>query len=87
MTETKKLADEITLYTISNGTISFSAMNYGCTITNIFVPNKNGDCAAARLRRDWFSVLEGWNFFAQCYCRAFRKQNREFSLHSRRKNL
>ena len=43
MIETKKLNDEVTLYTVTNGKISFSAMNYGCTITNLFVPSKTGE--------------------------------------------
>ncbi|WP_294429778.1 aldose epimerase family protein [uncultured Treponema sp.] len=42
MIECKKLDGEISLYTVSNGTISFSAMDFGCTITNLFVNDKNG---------------------------------------------
>ncbi len=57
MIETKKLDNEITLYTVSNGTISFSAMNYGCTITNLFVPAKNGEKTDILLGYD---TLEGW---------------------------
>ena len=57
MIETKKLDNEITLYTVSNGTISFSAMNYGCTITNLFVPAKNGEKTDILLVYD---TLEGW---------------------------
>ena len=43
MTETKKLDDEITSFTVSNGKISFTALDYGCTITNLFVPSKTGE--------------------------------------------
>ena len=42
MIEVKNLDDEVKSYTVSNGKISFSAMNYGCTISNLFVPDKNG---------------------------------------------
>lgn len=41
-TEQKKLDDEVTLYTVSNGKMSFSAMNLGCTITKILVPARDG---------------------------------------------
>ncbi|WP_407425413.1 aldose epimerase family protein [Treponema sp.] len=57
MAESKKLNDEITLYTVSNGKLSFSAMNYGCTITNLFVPDKNGKMTDILLG---FDSLEGW---------------------------
>ena len=41
-TEKKELEKDIFLYTVTNGRLSFSAMNYGCTITNIWVPKKSG---------------------------------------------
>jgi len=34
----------INVYKISNGTTSFSAMNYGATLTSICTPDKNGNC-------------------------------------------
>lgn len=40
--EESKVAEDVKSWTISNGNISFSAMNFGCTITNLFVPDKNG---------------------------------------------
>ncbi len=40
---TQKLSDRVTLFTVSNGWMSFSAMNYGCTVTNILVPDRNGN--------------------------------------------
>ena len=57
MTEIEKLDDEITLFKISNGKISFSVMNYGCTITNIFVPSKTGEKIDILLGYD---TLDGW---------------------------
>ena len=57
MTESKQLDDKITLYTASNEKISFSAMNYGCTITNLFVPNKNGKLTDILLG---FDSLDEW---------------------------
>jgi len=57
MVEERKLDDEITLYTVSKGTVLFSAMNYGCTITNILVPSKIGEKIDILLG---FDTLEGW---------------------------
>ena len=57
MTDIKKITDEITLYTVSNGSISFLVMNYGCTITNLFLPAKNGEKIDILLGYD---SLEGW---------------------------
>lgn len=34
---------EVSLYTVSNGKMSFSATNFGCTITRIFVPDSKGN--------------------------------------------
>lgn len=39
--EEGKFAENIKRWTVSNGSVSFSAMNFGCTITNLFVPLKN----------------------------------------------
>lgn len=57
MTEIKKLDDEVTLFTVSNGKVRFSAMNWGCTITNLFVQNKNGGETDILLG---FDTLEQW---------------------------
>ena len=32
--------EKIKGWTVSNGTVSFSAIEFGCTITNLFVPDK-----------------------------------------------
>ncbi|MBQ6779761.1 MAG: galactose mutarotase [Treponema sp.] len=42
MVKKTELAKDIFLYTVTNGHMSFSAMNLGCTLTNLLVPNKNG---------------------------------------------
>lgn len=34
--------EKVYLYTVSNGNMSFSATNFGCAITNIMVPSKDG---------------------------------------------
>lgn len=57
MTETKHLSDDVTLYTVSNGRVSFCAMNWGCTMTNLFVPNKSGGVTDILLGYD---TLSGW---------------------------
>ena len=33
---------KVHLYTVSNGSMSFSAIDYGCTITSILLPAKGG---------------------------------------------
>jgi Galactose mutarotase and related enzymes len=33
---------KVSLFTVSNGAMSFSVTNYGCTITSIILPSKNG---------------------------------------------
>ena len=38
-----ELEPDVFLFTVSNGIISFSAMNYGCTLTKILVPSKSGE--------------------------------------------
>ena len=48
---------KVSLYTISNGKMSFSATNYGCTITSILIPSSDGkmiDCVLG------CSTLEGY---------------------------
>jgi len=46
MIEQKKIGEyaqnDVILFTIKNEKMSFSVMNYGCIITNIFIPDKNG---------------------------------------------
>lgn len=37
----KKVNDEVKLFTLDNGKMRFSVMNYGCTITEIIVPSKD----------------------------------------------
>jgi len=34
---------KISLYTVSNKCMSFSVTNYGCTVTSIMVPDRNGN--------------------------------------------
>jgi aldose 1-epimerase len=57
MTEVKKLDDEITSFTVSNGNVSFTAIEWGCTITNLYVPSKNGEKVDILLG---FDTLDGW---------------------------
>jgi aldose 1-epimerase len=45
------------LYTIDNGSVSFSVTNYGCNITSIMVPNAKGDVDDIVLG---YSTLEGY---------------------------
>ena len=33
---------KVTLYTVSNGQMQFSVMDYGCTITSIILTDQNG---------------------------------------------
>ncbi|MBQ8013581.1 MAG: galactose mutarotase [Treponema sp.] len=61
MIESKKLEEGIILYTISNENISFSVMNYGCTITNLFVRNKNGKKTDILLGYDRLSEWKNGN--------------------------
>lgn len=48
---------EVSLYTVSNGSMSFSASDYGCTLTSINLPTKTGKSVDVLLG---FSTLEGW---------------------------
>ena len=56
-TECAELTDGIALYTVSNGRISFCAMNYGCTLTKLLVPNKAGGVTDILLGYD---TLDAW---------------------------
>lgn len=49
--------EKIKGWTVSNGTVSFSAIEFGCTITNLFVPDKNGRKIDVLLGFDDF---DGW---------------------------
>ncbi len=43
MTVTSKYLDsEVTSYTVSNGTVTFSAINLGCSLTELLVPARDG---------------------------------------------
>lgn len=53
----RKLSDDVTLFTVSNGWMSFSAMNYGCAVTNIIVPDNKNNPTDIVLG---FSDLEGY---------------------------
>ncbi len=55
---------EVSLYTVSNGSMSFSAMDYGCTLTSINLPGKNGKTVDVLLG---FSTLEGWIIDGSCF--------------------
>ncbi|HOE09509.1 MAG TPA: galactose mutarotase, partial [Treponemataceae bacterium] len=48
---------KISLYTVSNKCMSFSVTNYGCTVTSIMVPDRNGNLDDIALG---FSTLEGF---------------------------
>src|SRR5574344_201047 len=48
---------KVYLYTLSNGKMSFSASEFGCTITSINVPDKNGNTDDIVLG---FSTLDGY---------------------------
>ena len=48
---------KINLYTVSNKCMSFSVTNYGCTVTSIMVPDRNGNLDDIALG---FSTLEGF---------------------------
>nr|MBP3282106.1 galactose mutarotase [Treponema sp.] len=40
--EEKTIGDGVKLFTVSNGKVSFSVMNYGCTVTRLLVPDRDG---------------------------------------------
>lgn len=50
-------SEKIKGWTVSNGKVSFSAIEFGCTITNLFVPDKNGQKIDVLLGFDDF---DGW---------------------------
>ena len=64
-TERTELENGIFLYTVTNGRVSFCAMNYGCTLTNLFVPDKNGKATDILLGYDslaeWKAGTEAHN--------------------------
>ena len=74
--------DEVSLFTVSNGTMSFSASNYGCCITGILLPAAHGGYDDVVLG---YSTLEGYlqnkphfgSIIGRC---AGRIANAEFSL-------
>lgn len=78
--------DEVSLFTVSNGTMSFSASNYGCCITGILLPAANGGHDDVVLG---YSTLEGYlqnkphfgSIIGRC---AGRIANAEFSLEGKR---
>ena len=60
---------EVSLYTVSNGAMSFSASDYGCTLTSINLPESkdhasNGKTVDVLLG---FSTLEGWILDGSCF--------------------
>jgi aldose 1-epimerase len=55
---------EVSLYTVSNGQMSFSATDYGCTLTSIILPAKNNQTIDALLG---FHSLEGWLNNDSCF--------------------
>lgn len=54
----------VNLYTASNGKMSFSAIDYGCTLTGIFLPNKKGSPTDILLG---FSTLHGFVDSTSCF--------------------
>lgn len=73
---------EVHLYTISNGKMSFSATDYGCTITSILLPAANGTKVDVLLG---YSSLEGFLNSGLCFGTivgrfANRIGNAEFTL-------
>lgn len=49
--------DTVSIFTVSNGTMSFSAIDYGCCITAILLPAAKGGCDDVVLG---YSTLEGY---------------------------
>lgn len=73
---------EVHLFTVSNGKMSFSVTDYGCTITSILVPSKSGKLVDVVLG---YSTLDGYTtgdkFFGAVVGRfANRIGNAKFSL-------
>ncbi|MGL4987193.1 MAG: aldose epimerase family protein [Treponemataceae bacterium] len=48
---------EVKLFTVKNKDMTFSVTNFGCTITSLFVPSKNGKCEDIVLG---YSTLDGY---------------------------
>lgn len=59
-----KVADGTKGWTVSSGTMSFSAMEFGCTVTNLFAPDKNGRKIDVLLGFDDF---DGWKNGTQAH--------------------
>ena len=57
MVEESELEKDIFLYTVSNGRVQFCAMNMGCTLTELLVPNRNGGATDILLGYD---TLDAW---------------------------
>ena len=51
-------------WSVSNGCLSFRALDFGCTLANLFVPDKNGDAVDVLLG---FDSLEGWKNGTQAH--------------------
>ena len=77
------------LYTISNGNISFSVTNYGCIITSIIVPGKDGVKADIALGSSTFEgVVSSSSYFGAMVGRfANRIGGSKFLLHNNVYNL
>ncbi|MFI3258173.1 MAG: aldose epimerase family protein [Spirochaetales bacterium] len=83
--------EKVNLYTISNGKMSFSAMNYGCIITAITVPSAH-DSAGGGKSDDivlGYSTLEGYINDTETYFGSFvgrfanRIANAKFTLNNK----
>ena len=56
--EERTIGDGVKLFTVSNGKVSFSVMNYGCTVTSIIVPDRDGRATDIVLGFDDFAGFE-----------------------------
>jgi aldose 1-epimerase len=77
---------EINLYTLSNGDITVSASDYGCLLTSIMVPKKNGgyeDLLLGFSSLDSFIHRNGPHFGALVGRYANRIQNARFTLNGK----
>ena len=50
-------------FTISNGKVSFSALNYGCIITAINVPGKNGTKNIVYSLKNWDDYVKNSAYY------------------------
>lgn len=86
--ESKKI-DGITVFTVSNEKISFSVMDYGCTITNLFVKDKNKNPVDIVLGvdsvSDWYECTDSRGAIVGRV--ANRIRNGEFSLNGKKYSL